>query len=76
MPISIEPVKELKQIEIQPSIDKVEESSVNSTETAFILLLVFIIFLLWRPILAFLGVVFKFGLISLFAYCGYILFIQ
>lgn len=72
----IEPVKELQQIEIQPSITKVENSSISDYELLFVLSLVFIIYLLRTPLLALCLFVFKLGVISIFAYCGYILMLQ
>lgn len=72
----IEPVKELRQIEIQPSITKVENSSISDYELLFVLSLVFIIYLLRAPLLALCLFVFKLGVISIFAYCGYILMLQ
>ena len=72
----IEPVKELKQIEIQPSVTKVENSSVGDYELLFILSLVLVIYLLRAPLLALFLFVFKLGIISIFAYCGYNLMIQ
>lgn len=72
----IEPVKELRQIEIQPSITKVENSSISDYELLFVLSLVFIIYLLRAPLLALCLFVFKLGVISIFAYSGYILMLQ
>ena len=72
----IEPVKELQQIEIQPSVTKVENSSVSDYELLFVLSLVFVIYLLRAPLLALCLFVFKLGIISIFAYCGYILMLQ
>jgi len=48
----IEPVKELQKIEIQPSVTKVENSSVGDYELLFILSLVLVIYLLRAPLLA------------------------
>lgn len=72
----IEPVKQIEQIEIQPSIDKVENSSVNSWEVGFIFLVMIAIYLLRAPLLALLFFVLKFLLFGTLAYTTYILFIQ
>jgi len=72
----IEPVKELQKIEIQPAVTKVENSSVGDYDLLFIISLVLVIYLLRAPLLALCLFVFKLGIISIFAYCGYILMIQ
>jgi hypothetical protein len=72
----IEPVKQIEQIEIQPSIDKVENSSVNSWEIGFIFLVMVAIYLLRAPLLALVLIVSKLFLFSALAYTTYILFIQ
>jgi len=79
MPLFVEkigPVKELQKIEIQPAVTKVENSSVGDYELLFIISLVLVIYLLRAPLLALCLFVFKLGIISIFAYCGYILMIQ
>ena len=76
MPLVIEPVKELKQIEIQPSIEKVEYSQVNAIELGFIVALVIVLYLIRKPLLAFFVFLLKLGVLSFLAYCSYILFIQ
>ena len=72
----IEPVKEIQSIEVQPSVTKIENSSVGDYELLFILSLVLVIYLLRAPLLALCLFVFKLGIITIFAYCGYILMIQ
>jgi hypothetical protein len=72
----IEPVKQIEQIEIQPSIDKVENSSVNSWEVTFVVFLMIAIYLLRAPLLALVLIVSKLFLFSALAYTTYILFIQ
>ena len=72
----IEPVKEIQSIEVQPSVTKIENSSVGDYELLFVLSLVLVIYLLRAPLLALCLFVFKLGIISIFAYCGYILMIQ
>ena len=72
----IEPVKQIEQIEIQPSIDKIENSSVNSWEVGFIFLVMIAIYLFRAPLLALLFFTFKFALLIALAYTTYILFIQ
>jgi hypothetical protein len=72
----IEPVKQIEQIEIQPSIDKIENSSVNSWEVTFIVFLMIAIYLFRAPLLALLFFVFKFALLVTLAYSSYILLIQ
>ena len=72
----IEPVKQIEQIEIQPSIDKIENSSVNSWEVTFIVFLMIAIYIFRAPLLALLFFVFKFALLVTLAYSSYILFIQ
>jgi hypothetical protein len=72
----IEPVKEIQSIQVQPSVTKIENSSVSDYELLFVLSLVLVIYLLRAPLLALCLFVFKLGIISIFAYCGYILMIQ
>jgi hypothetical protein len=76
MPLVIEPIKELQQIEIQPSIEKVEYSQVNAIELGFIVALVIVLYLIRKPLLAFFVFLLKLGVLSFLAYCSYILFIQ
>ena len=72
----IEPVKEIQSIQVQPSVTKIENSSVSDYELLFVFSLVLVIYLLRAPLLALCLFVFKLGIISIFAYCGYILMIQ
>lgn len=76
MPLVIEPVKELKQIEIQPSIEKVEYSQINGIELGFLVALIIVLYLIRKPLLAFFVFLLKLGVLSFLAYCSYILFIQ
>jgi hypothetical protein len=79
MPLVIEPIKQIQQIEqtqIQPAIQKIENSSVNSWEVGFIFLVMVAIYLFRAPLLALLFFVFKFSLLVTLAYTTYILFIQ
>ena len=36
MPLVIEPIKQIEKIEVQPSIEKVENSQINGVEFTFI----------------------------------------
>lgn len=76
MPLVIEPVKQIESIEIQPSIKKVENSQVNGVEIAFIFALIIVLYLARKPLLAFFIFLLKLGVISILAYCSYIIFIQ
>jgi hypothetical protein len=76
MPLIIEPVKQIEQIEIQPSIHKIEHSSVSSLEIVFILLLMIFIYVFRAQFLGLLFFVLKFILLISLAYSTYILFIQ
>jgi hypothetical protein len=76
MPLVIEPIKELRQVEIQPSIEKVEYSQVNAIELGFLIALIVVLYLIRKPLLAFFAFLLKLGALSFLAYCSYILFIQ
>lgn len=76
MPLLIEPVKELKSIEIQPSLQKVENSAVSGTELAFIILLILVAYILKEPILAFIKFLVKLAIVSVCVYLFYILYLQ
>ena len=76
MPILLEPVKQIEQIEVQPAIQKVENSQVNGVEMTFILFFILFLYLIRGPLLALAIFLVKLGIISVLAYCSYILFIQ
>ena len=76
MPLFLEPIKELRQVEIQPSIEKVEYSQVNAIELGFLIALIIVLYLIRKPLLAFFVFLLKLGVLSFLAYCSYILFIQ
>ena len=79
MPLIIEPIKQIQQIEqtqIQPAIQKVENSSVTSWETTFVILVMIIIYIFRAPLLALFFFVIKFILLVALGYSTYILFIQ
>ena len=76
MPILLEPIKQIENIEIQPSIQKVESSQVNGLEITFILFFILFLYLIRGPLLALSIFLVKLGIISVLGYCSYILFIQ
>jgi len=76
MPLILEPIKELKQIEIQPTVTKVENSSVTSYELSFILAVVLLVFIFRQAIFGILKFIFKLSLIVFAVYCWYIIYIQ
>jgi len=76
MPLILEPIKELKQIEIQPTVTKVENSSVTSYELSFILAVVLLVFIFRQAIFGLLKFIFKLSLIVFAVYCWYIIYIQ
>lgn len=76
MPILLEPIKQIESIEIQPSIQKVENSQVSGLEITFILFFILFLYIIRGPLLAFSIFLLKLGIISILGYCSYILFIQ
>jgi len=76
MPILIEPVKQIEQIEIQPAIKKVEYSQVHAAELGLLLSAVVVVYLLRNPIISFLTFLLKLSVVTFFVYCSYILFLQ
>ena len=79
MPLIIEPIKQIQQIEqtqIQPAIQKIEHSSVTSWETTFVILVMIAIYIFRAPLLALFFFVIKFILLIALGYSTYILFIQ
>ena len=76
MPILLEPVKQIESIEVKPSVTKIENSQVSGLEVTFILFFILFLYLIRGPLLAFGIFLFKLGVISVLAYCSYILFIQ
>ena len=76
MPLVIEPVKQIENIEIQPSIQKVENSQINGVEFTFIFFSILFLYLIRGPLLVLSLFLVKLGILSALAYSTYILFIQ
>lgn len=76
MPLILENVKLIEEIKIaaEPTITKIENSSVNDTELLFIFLLFCMLYLFRIQLFYLLTLIAKFSIIALFAYSAYILF--
>ncbi len=76
MPFIVKPIEEIKSIEVQPLVDKVENTSIDST-TSLYLLISAIILILFRNL--FFGLIFfviKVSIILLFVFLTYSLFLS
>ena len=73
MPLILEPIKEIK-IAAEPTITKIENSSVNGNELLFIFLLFGMMYLFRVQLFYLLTLVAKLSIIALFSYSTYILF--
>ena len=71
--VRIEPIEEIK-IAAEPTITKIENSSVNGDELLFIFLLFCMLYLFRVQLFYLLTLIAKFSIIALFAYSAYILF--
>jgi hypothetical protein len=71
--VRIEPIEEIK-IAAEPTITKIENSSINGNELLFIFLLFCVLYLFRIQLFYLLTLIVKFSIISLFAYSAYILF--
>ena len=76
MPLILENVKLIEEIKIaaEPTITKIENSSVNDTELLFIFLLFCMLYLFRIQLFYLLTLIAKLSIIALFAYSAYILF--
>ena len=76
MPLILENVKLIEEIKIaaEPTITKIENSSVNGDELLFIFLLFCMLYLFRFQLFYLLTLIAKFSIIALFAYSAYILF--
>lgn len=76
MPLILENVKLIEEIKIaaEPTITKIENSSVNGDELLFIFLLFCMLYLFRIQLFYLLTLIAKFSIIALFAYSAYILF--
>lgn len=75
MPLILEPIKEIK-IATEPTITKIENSSVNGNELLFVILLFWVLYLCRVQLFYLLTMVAKLCIIALFAYSTYILFLK
>ena len=71
--VRIEPIEEIK-IAAEPTITKIENSSVNGDELLFIFLLFCMLYLFRIQLFYLLTLIAKLSIIALFAYSAYILF--
>ena len=76
MPLILENVKLIEEIKIaaEPTITKIENSSVNGDELLFIFLLFCMLYLFRIQLFYLLTLIAKLSIIALFAYSAYILF--
>jgi len=76
VPLILENVKLIEEIKIaaEPTITKIENSSVNGDELLFIFLLFCMLYLFRIQLFYLLTLIAKFSIIALFAYSAYILF--
>lgn len=71
--VRVEPIQEIK-IATEPTITKIEKSSVNGNELLFIFLLFGMLYLFRVQLFYLLTVIAKVSIIALFAYSTYVLF--
>ena len=78
MPLVLQDVKPIEEIKIaaEPTIAKIENSSVNGNELLFVILLFWVLYLCRVQLFYLLTMVAKLCIIALFAYSTYILFLK
>ena len=78
MPLILQDVKPIEEIKIaaEPTIAKIENSSVNGNELLFVILLFWVLYLCRVQLFYLLTMVAKLCIIALFAYSTYILFLK
>ena len=78
MPLILQDVKPIEEIKIaaEPTIAKIENSSVNGNELLFVILLLWVLYLCRVQLFYLLTMVAKLCIIALFAYSTYILFLK
>ena len=78
MPLILQDVKPIEEIKIatEPAITKIENSSVNSTELVFVILLFVVLYLFRVQLFYLLTLIAKVCIMALFAYSTYILFLK
>ena len=78
MPLILQDVKPIEEIKIaaEPTIAKIENSSVNGNELLFVILLFWVLYLCRVQLFYLLTVIAKVSIIALFAYSTYILFLK
>jgi len=78
VPLILQDVKPIEEIKIatEPAITKIENSSVNSTELVFVILLFVVLYLFRVQLFYLLTLIAKVCIMALFAYSTYILFLK
>ena len=78
MPLILQDVKPIEEIKIaaEPTIAKIENSSVNGNELLFVILLFWVLYLCRVQLFYLLTIFAKLCIIALFAYSTYILFLK
>jgi len=78
VPLILQDVKPIEEIKIaaEPTIAKIENSSVNGNELLFVILLLWVLYLCRVQLFYLLTMVAKLCIIALFAYSTYILFLK
>jgi hypothetical protein len=78
VPLILQDVKPIEEIKIaaEPTIAKIENSSVNGNELLFVILLFWVLYLCRVQLFYLLTMVAKLCIIALFAYSTYILFLK
>ncbi len=74
MPFIVKPIEEIKSIEVQPHIDKIQNAEIDALSTIYIVSAIVIIYLFRHFLLDLLAFVFKIGIIGVFAFVTYTLF--
>jgi hypothetical protein len=75
MPFIVKPIEEIKSIEVQPHIDKIENTQIDSTVGIYLLLAVLVAYLFRGVLFGLTFFIFKLIILSIFVFLTYSLFI-
>jgi hypothetical protein len=71
MPFIVKPIEEIKSIEIQPAIEKVENTELDAQSAIYFFILVLFLYLFRGAILSLSFFIFKFVIVIAFAFLTY-----
>jgi hypothetical protein len=75
MPFIVKPIEEIKSVDIQPHIDKVENTQIDSLAGFYLLVLVLFFYLFRGFFFGLLVFLFKLSILGIFAFLTYSLFL-